>query len=261
MFERVIVSTDDSEFKKFWPLVTMAWGKFFPSVKLTCGFVTNRKEDDELVIEMRKCGEVIVFPVIENVPQPSQGKMTRLILASMYTDEICLLDDIDSIPMQSDYIKYVFSKEACIALKSGSLLALAADAYKNSPQEGKFPMGYITGKGSTFKKFINPHSKEISHLYSDWMNNKIDGKESVLNVPVENFSDESLVRYLISQYPVDIFHVDRNCDIKKYWIDRSWWDLDKTRIFQQDYVMCNFLRPYSSHKDQFKIIEEFLKNE
>lgn len=259
MFERVIVSTDDSEFQKFWPMVSMAWNKFFPKVKLTCGFVTNRKEDDELVLEMRKWGEVILFPVIENIPPANQGKMTRLILATTYGDEICLIDDIDSIPMQSDYLKNVFSQEACEALKSGRLLALAADFYKNSPHEGKFPMGYITAKGSTFKKFINPHSKEIKDLYLDWIDKKIDGKESVLNVPVETFSDESLIKYLISQYPVDVFHVDRNCDIQKYWIDRSWWNIDRMRLFQEDYVMCNFLRPYSVYREYFRIIEEFLK--
>lgn len=259
MFERVIVSTDDSEFQKFWPMVSMAWNKFFPNVKLTCGFVTNRPEDDELVIKMREYGEVVLFPVIENIPTASQGKMTRLILATTFGDEICLIDDIDSIPMQSEYIKNVFSAEACQSLKDGSLLALAADVYKNSPHQGKFPMGYITGKGSTFKKFINPHSKDIKDLYSDWLDNKIDGKESVLNVPVENFSDESLVRYLIQHYPVDVYHVDRNCDIQRYWIDRSWWNIDKTRLFEEDYVMCNFLRPYSVYKEYFEIIEEFLK--
>lgn len=259
MFERVIVSTDDSEFQKFWPMVSMAWGKFFPNVKLTCGFVTNRSEDDELVVKMREYGEVVLFPVIANIPTASQGKMTRLILATTFGDEICLIDDIDSIPMQSEYIKNVFSAEACQSLKDGSLLALAADVYKNSPHQGKFPMGYITGKGSTFKKFINPHSKDIKDLYSDWLDNKIDGKESVLNVPVENFSDESLVRYLIQQYPVDVYHVDRNCDIQRYWIDRSWWNIDKTRLFEEDYVMCNFLRPYSVYEEYFEIIEEFLK--
>jgi hypothetical protein len=259
MFERVIVSTDDSEFQKFWPMVSMSWNKFFPNVKLTCGFVTNRLEDDESVLEMRKCGEVILFPIIENIPSASQGKMTRLILATMYPNEICLIDDIDSIPLQSEYIKNVFSEEACEALRFGSLLALASDVYKNSPHNGKFPMGYITGKGSTFKKFINPHSKEIKDLYLDWIDNKIDGKESVLNVPIETFSDESLIRYLISQYPIDVFHVDRNCDIQKYWIDRSWWYIDQTRLFQEDYVMCNFLRPYSVYREQFRVIEEFLK--
>lgn len=259
MFERVIVSTDDSEFQKFWPMVSMAWNKFFPNVKLTCGFVTNRSEDDNLVTEMRKWGEIVLFPVVDNIPTASQGKMTRLILATQYTDEICLIDDIDSIPMQSQYITNIFSNEANEALQSGSLLALAADVYKNSPHQGKFPMGYITGKGSTFKKFINPYSKEINDLYLDWLDNKIDGKESVLNVPIESFSDESLVRYLIQQNPVDVYHVDRNCDIQRYWIDRSWWTIDETRLFNEDYVMCNFLRPYSAYREYFRIIEEFLK--
>ena len=61
MFDRVIVSTDDSDFRKFWPMVSMSWNKFFPEVKVTCGFVTNKSEDDKIVSEMREWGDVVIF--------------------------------------------------------------------------------------------------------------------------------------------------------------------------------------------------------
>jgi hypothetical protein len=243
MFNRVIVSTDDSGFKKFWPMVSMAWNKFFPDVKVTCGFVTDLSEDDDTISEMRTWGEVVTFPVIKNIPKASQGKMTRLILSSRYDEEICLIDDIDSIPLQRNYVKNLFSDDVMEKIHNGFLMALAGDAYINTPDSGKFPMGYLTAKGKVIKKIINPLDQDLETLYSSWSENHIDGKESVLNEPIETFSDESLVRFLISQNPINIVHVNRNCDISKYWIDRSWWGYDRGRLFSEDYVMCNFTRP------------------
>ena len=262
MFDRVIVSTDDSDFKKFWPMVCMAWNKFFPSVKVTCGFVTNRSEDDSLVTEMRKWGEVVIFPIVDNIPTASQGKMTRLILSTMYDNEICLIDDIDSIPLQRNYIQSIFNQDVLNKIKNNYLMALAADVY-HSENFGKFPMGYITAKSNIFKSIITPNNDlttnffELHELYQSWTLNHLDGKESVLNQPIDRFSDESLLRYLLSKKSINIVNVDRNCDIYKYWIDRSWWGYDINRLFLEDYVMCNFVRPYNEELN--KDIIEFLK--
>lgn len=257
MFDRVIVSTDDSDFRKFWPMVSMSWNKFFPEVKVTCGFVTNKSEDDKIVSEMREWGDVVIFPTVENIPTASQGKMTRLILASMYGEEVCLIDDIDSIPLQRKYIQNIFNDYVLSKIKDNYLMALAADVYKNSNHTGKFPMGYITAKGNVFKSIINPLDEDVDKLYLNWLDNHLDGKESVLNQPIDRFSDESLLRYLLTKKSVNIVHVDRNCNIYKYWIDRSWWNYDINRLLSEDYVMCNFIRPYNEQLN--KDIIEFLK--
>jgi len=257
MFQRVIVSTDDSNFREFWPIVSMAWKKFFPERELHCAFVSSRESDDQVVMQMKSHGHVHIFPVIDGVPTASQGKMARLILASTFEEGICLIDDIDSIPLQSNYINQIFSEDVIKKIQEGFLMALGANVYQHTNDSGKFPMGYITAKGSTFKRIINPHDKTIRDLYEEWKENKIDGKESVLNVPIEKFSDESLLRYLIKQNPVPVVNVERNYDIRKYWIDRSWWGFDQSRLENFDYVMCNFLRPLDEGSIE-KIIE-FLK--
>lgn len=243
MFQRVIVSTDDSNFKEFWPVVSMAWKKFFPGVELHCAFVSSRKGDDPTVVQMKSHGHVHLFPVIDGVPTASQGKMSRLILASTFAEDVCLIDDIDSIPLQSNYINQIFSQDITKKIHDGFLMALGANVYHHTDDSGKFPMGYITAKGDTFKKIINPHEQSIYDLYEGWKENRIDGKESVLNTPIEKFSDESLLRYLIKQNPVKVVNVERNYDIRKYWIDRSWWGFDQSRLENSDYVMCNFIRP------------------
>lgn len=259
IFDRVCVSCDDSHFKDFLPLVSMAWKKFFPEVKVTCGFVTDKEETHPELIEMRKYAEIKIYKPIKNVPLPSQGKMTRLIMASDFTNDICLIDDIDSIPLQSSYINNIIDEKTLKLIEDDYLMALAADAYKNTQDQGKFPMGYLTAKGSVFKKIINPESKNLDSLYEEWKKNYIDGKESVLNTPIEKFSDESLVRYLLTKNPVKIIHKNRNCDIYNYWIDRSWWNIDINRLNSQDYVMCNFLRPLEDNLPITQPIIDFLK--
>jgi len=259
MFNKVIVSTDDSHFKDFWPLVCIGWKKFFPEVKIVCGFVTNRMEDDTLIKDMRQYGEVHIFPIVPNIPTASQGKMTRLILASKFDDEICLIDDIDSVPLQKSYLTNIFTTNIMNKIKEGNLVVFGANVYKNTSEDGKFPMGYITGKSSTFKKLINSTSKTLEDLYNLWSVNKIDNKESVLNTPIENFSDESLLRLLLKEIPIQLTHIDRTYEVKNYWIDRSWWNINSDRLYNLDYIMCNFLRPYSSHIKKIEPIKKFLE--
>ena len=69
MFDRIIVSCDDSHFKDFWVVVAKSWSKYFPDKKISLAFVTDREENDDLVKRMRNYGEdsVNVFHVITSI--------------------------------------------------------------------------------------------------------------------------------------------------------------------------------------------------
>src|ERR1035437_9033028 len=110
MFDRIIISTDDSHFKQYWPIVSTAWKKFFPDKKISLAFVTNRNENDPIDDKMREYGEIAVSPVINGTPAANQAKRARHILAGNYGDEICMIEDSDTVPLQAEFVINVISK-------------------------------------------------------------------------------------------------------------------------------------------------------
>lgn len=259
MFDRVIVSCDES-FKDFWYVVTKAWNKYFPDKKISLAFVTNREEDDSLVTKMRKFGDVHIFPVVSGIPTANLAKMARHILAGNYNDEVCMIEDIDTIPLQCDFINRILSKR-----QKGKMLFVGKEVYVgNGTDEGKFPISNITGESYLFQKIVNPDNLGYKELFESWCNIKVfDHKEAINNTPdiygSYGFSDESLWRVLLKRYRIeeeDFCFINRDVDIRKYWIDRSWWGIDNTMLKNDEYVCCNFLRPFS---ENYYLIEPIIK--
>ena len=269
MFDRIIVSSDDSHFKNFWPIVTKAWEKFFPNKKVCLAFVTNREEEDPIILNLKKWGEVYLFPIQENIPTANQAKMYRHILASQFDNDVCMIEDIDTIPLQSNFIERILSHR-----KKNELLRVGSEVYKGTKDEGKFPTSNLTAESYIFKKIVNPKNLNYEELFKSWIDiNVFDKKESVNNFFGQNseFSDESLMRVLIrifSPSGENIREIERNIDIKNNWIDRSWWKIDENKLKNNEYVICNFLRPFISNYEKIEPIvkyifddEKILKNE
>lgn len=262
MFDRIIVSCDDSHFKDFWFIVTKSWNKYFPDKKVCLAFVTDRKEDDELVLKMRKHGEVYLFPIQPNIPTPNQAKMYRHILAGNFGSDICMIEDIDTIPLQKKFVQDITSKR-----EPNTLLNVGREVYNNTEDKGKFPISNITAESNIFKSLINPDNMHYHDLFISWCDIKhYDNKESVSNIPdpsgmIGGFSDESLMRVLIERFKSSggkTTEIDRGVDIRKYWIDRSWWRIDVDMLKNDKYVCCNFLRPFSSNYEKMESIVKYI---
>jgi len=265
MFDRVIVSSDDSDFKNFWPIVVKAWNKYFPNVKVCLAFVTDRKKDDIVVQKLKKYGEVYLFPIQPNIPTPNQAKMYRHILAGQFGEDICMIEDIDTIPLQSNFIKKILFHR-----KKNELLRVGSEVYKGTKDEGKFPTSNLTAESYIFKKLINPDNLSVEDLFKTWCNIRYyDYKESVNNTPdpygsIGGFSDESLMRVFINRYSPNkagVCEIERGIDIHKDWIDRSWWSINISRLHTDDYVICNFLRPISLYYNQCEPIFKYIFND
>jgi hypothetical protein len=265
MFDRVIVSCDDSHFKEFWPIVSKAWGKYFPDAKVSLAFVTDRNENDELVQKMRKYGDVHLFPVVEGIPTANLSKMARHILAGNFEEEICMLEDIDTIPLQTNFVIDRLSQR-----EKGKILFIGKEVYNGQgTDEGKFPISNITGESFLFKKIVNPDNLTHVDLFKSWCNIRVfDHKESINNTPdlsgLNGFSDESLWRVLLNRYKIsenDFCFINRGVDIQKYWIDRSWWRIDHNMLKNDEYVICNFLRPFSQHYHLIEPIAKYIFND
>lgn len=239
-FDKVIVSSDDSPFfLNFWPIVCQSWKKHF-GITPTLAFVSSRNDDDNLVKRLRAHGDVVVVPELFDIPRANQAKVARFLVASMFSDQVCTIEDIDTIPLEQMYIESRLSRRP-----KNKILAVGREVLENTPHHGKFPISHITAEGSKFKELFNPKSLSYIEAVRSFIGTRVfDHKEDIMNDP-GSFSDESLVRALIhaNNLQDSIFDVRRDVDIKNEWIDRSWWNIDTERLSQGGYISCNFMRP------------------
>jgi len=258
MFDRIITSTNDNSiYLGFWKIQILSHKKFFPEKKLTVAFLTNRTQDDELVKEMIDSGiDVQLYKPIDGIPEGNHAKILRYICASQYENEVCCITDMDTIPLQKEYL----TKQTNLR-EPNKLLCIGAEVYKNTPHYGKFPAHHMTAEGNVFKQLFNPNNLDYEESIKSISNFRIyDLKESIVN-SIHEFSDESLIRVLIEKNNIPVQHVQRNINIHSDWIDRSWWGIDINKLKSCGYIESNLLRPYEHHISQIKPIVDFLNDE
>lgn len=246
MFDNIIVSSDEY-FKGFFPIVEQAWRKFFPEIKVCAAFVTAREEDDELVIKLKKSYDrVKLFKPIEGIPTKNVAKMSRFLMASSLGDQVSSIEDVDTIPLQRNYFEQKISLR-----KNNKVLAVGQEVY-GADAYPRFPVSTITSEGVNFKKIFNPENLNYFDLFSFW-------KGIHPKITKSDFSDEELISSLITRLEIDnVQYVTRGVDIKKDWIDRSWWDIDVEKLNNGKYVTCNFHRPFENHVDSFGPIIDYI---
>lgn len=222
-FDIVCLSrNDDPRYAQFVPLVEHAWSRFFPEVDVAIAHTPGAS--------------------------PATAKLARYRLAGMLSHSVCLIHDIDTVPLQRDY--YVRLTEQ---RRPGHLLCVGREVYDGTPHEGKFPAGCMTGEGELFRRLLPPGLCPASRVFDD--------KEDPSD-PSGQFSDESLIRARLSITDIPRQYEPREVDIYRDWVDRSWWHLlDVDRLRRGEYVECNMLRPWSENREAMQPIVDFLEYE
>jgi len=96
--DRVILATNDNpEYIEFWPLVAKAW-KEIVGIQPTLALI-----GDESVQVDESLGDVIRFAPIEGVSTGNYARTIRLLLPILFEDEVCLISDIDMLPLSKEY--------------------------------------------------------------------------------------------------------------------------------------------------------------
>jgi hypothetical protein len=262
-FDKVVVATDDNpKFYEFVPIVSAAWKKFFPEVELHIAFVTDRLWNDPLVVEMERHAIVSLFPNLPGVPSGNMAKMARFFLAALFWNDVVMIEDIDTIPLQRD-----FFIEKTELRKPGTLLAVGRELYENTAHKGKFPISTMTAEGRVFHDllFRGFYADTIEELIGEWKGLRVyDDKESIdhSSDPIANpdtyFSDESLMRVLIQRSEVPVTDVERRVNINESWIDRSWWRVSPSLLEKGLYVIANMPRPMSDNFELIKPVADFV---
>lgn len=259
MFDRVILSSnEDPKYLQFWPIVSMAWKRLF-GVPSTLALISNRERDDPFILSLGNFGHVIVIPEINQIPTPNLAKVARHFAASLYEEEVCMINDIDLLPLQDGYVERIMRFRP-----PGFLLCVGADAYERTLDAGKFPAGYMAAEGRVFHEFINPCELDFENLVQSWVGLRIfDHKEDIASaVHHENpecFSDESLVRALISRWPnARLAKINRGLNVGTDTIDRSAWRIDMEKLKRGEYVEAHLFRPYEEYREQIDPLLEYL---
>jgi len=256
---RFIISTNENEnYIHCWPIVSQITKKLF-NCPSTLAFITNRNNDDSLVKKFKQFGDVVLFTPIEGIPTGNQAKVARMYLATKYQDEICVINDVDIMPLQSNFLT-----NKVLPIENNKIVAIGANAYRNTKDDGKFPMIYTTALGKTFEEVINPKKMSYKDLLLSWKHTKqIDGKEIISNSP-DKFSDESLLRSLISDWKERddrVVYLNRNFDGYKAVerIDRINWSVDINKLKKWWYIDAHLPRPLNTNMSKIIPLLEFFQ--
>ena len=96
--DRVILSSDSNcMYLDFWPLVSQAWWKIV-GIRSTLILIS-----DEFIQVDETFGDVIRLPAIKNLPDGNYAQIIRLLAPVFFEDQVCLLSDIDMLPLRKEY--------------------------------------------------------------------------------------------------------------------------------------------------------------
>lgn len=264
LVDRIILSTNDFPFyRDFWPTAARAWKALFPSVIVTAAFLTERAESDPIVSDMRKYGNVVLFKPIPGIPEFNLAKVIRLILAARM-DGVCMVNDIDLIPLQRDFVDFLMSQR-----KEGELLLVGNKEFRDVGSS-KAMMGYATAESKVWAKLLNPDGLIYKDLVHSWVGLKVYDNQEDISINVgpsgagypgvpsasqhhRNFSDESLLRVLADRWGGPIRHVPRGWPLRtvgyvpepdqRAILDRASWLVDRDKLWRGEYAQAHLPRP------------------
>lgn len=255
--DRFIYSTNENaNYVYCWPVVSQITRKLF-GCKITLAFITNKNEKDVVVKRMKEFGEVILFKPIDGILTGNQAKVSRMLLATHYPQEVCVINDVDLIPLQRQFLTSIIEP-----IDNHFLVAIGRNAYVNSSEAGKFPMVYTTGTGEMFKDVINSQNLSYEKAIKQWIGLRVIDEREAINSPPDRFSDESLLRALILRYAHKdkIIYIDRPdfCGMRaKKRVDRSNWNIDLNKLHSGWYIDAHLPRPLNANYDKVEKILEF----
>ena len=180
-------------------------------------------------------GDVIRFEPIEGIPTSLQAQTIRLLLPAYFPDDVCIISDIDMIPLNREYF-------------IDSVAGLPEDTfvvYREVAAIPKFPMCYIAAKGSVFKEVFHINDvAAIKDIITYWHS---------LNIGWN--TDERVLYHCLLQWPL----YEKKCirlgheAVRR--IDRYWgWQPDDQLLEQGYYIDAHCPRPYSAHKKEIDAI-------
>jgi hypothetical protein len=231
--DRVIVATDaNPNYIEFWPSVARAW-KDIIGLKVTLVLIAT----PDVYIDESLGDQVIRFEPIEGIPTSFQAQVIRLLIPVLYPDDVCILSDIDMIPLNRGY--FVDSIADC---PEDSFVVYRNHGY--SCNAAWYPMCYVAARGSTYQEIfriktlqdIRTMLKELYDLQIGW------------------HTDEVTMAKYLKEWP----DFDTRCIMLGHGVDRrldrSYWVPNQDFLENGIYIDAHCNRPYSAHKESIDAI-------
>jgi len=228
---KIILSIDgNKDYRDMIPLALAGWARFFPEAEVVLVDVSDKR-----------------YP---GVPSANIAKVARLFTAAQQGDAVCMINDIDEIPLQREHYANCLKQR-----KAGELLCIGGKMYEGTKDAGKFPIGYTTAEGHVFKSIVNPAGlpwgRWIEHLLT------IKGTKENLRSPFTVFSDESLMRHFLTTWKGKRCNVPLWSDSKKDVIHR-FAPIDTDKLNGGGYISAHHLIPAKKCLDKINVIKRYL---
>ena len=235
---KVILSCDDNPFYyDFWPLVKDVW-KNHLGIDPFLVHISNEAGDEENVHYIKP---------VPDVPIYLQAQLARIYFTQLFEDEICLVSDIDMIPICKNFFD---KKKIVMNVEDNSF-------YHLNPERrefGQLPLCYYCGFGSTYKKLFDGMSWEefLNFILEKDFNVNKTNYRLPPRLSGNNlwFSDELFLHTQISDKGVIIKKSDSLIHPRKR-IDREQiLNLNYLNLFNGEIIDVHLPRPYSDFKEK-----------
>jgi len=227
----VLMGSDTNPmYLEFWPVVSKIWKEVFgiiPVLGLICD------EDSELYED--EFGLVKKFKNINGVNSGLQSQIVRFYLPK-YLDGVCLISDIDMLPLSPTYFKNNSEKQTednIILYSSDNPECLRAKQY---------PMCYFSADSKLFPKVFD--------IDLNW-------EQFCMYLSIRNegwFTDQRYLYDKVNEYKNKTNNV---IFLNRGWnptaidrIDRVNWKYDEDKVKKYGYIDSHSLRPYSKYKTE-----------
>lgn len=151
--DRVILATNaNPKYIQFWPIVAQAWQEIV-GVRPTLILVAPKS-----VCVDETYGDVIYFEPLEGLSTSYQAQVIRLFAPILFPDDICMISDIDMLPLQKD-----FFHESVKHCKEDQVIT-----FWRYPDQLRYSMTYTVGKGALFGDLFNITWQQVPERLYQW---------------------------------------------------------------------------------------------
>lgn len=229
VIDRVILSTDThADYIEFWPVVARVWSSM--GIRPTLALIAT----PDVVID-ETIGDVIRFEPIPGVPNGLYAQVIRLLLPIYFEEDVCLISDIDMIPLDKDY----FIQGAARVPEHAFLMYRELPAHWRRVQ-----MCYNAAKGKLFKEIFRINSPaEIPARVAAWH-----------NLDYGFYTDEKVFFLYLVQWPGYRTRCAQLRDGTIRRLDRTEWKYTLNQFKNGAFIDMHCPRPYSKHKAEIDML-------
>lgn len=227
-----IVSSDDSYYLDYWPVIKDAWNKI--GIKPVLVKISPTNHNYESTIQYQDY-TVIYLRQIPNIKTSLQAQIGRIWAYKMLKGN-CIMSDIDMMPISESYFK-----ERAKYYNEDEIVSYCSDAAQKF--DGNHPMCYILANNVIMSNLIK---------YDTWTEFAIDLAEQ----GAQGWStDQWYITQLLNNYP-------RTVSLKRGWnsagcadnrLDRIGWNFNSDIIRKGMVYDAHLPRPYN---ENVKLIQE-----